>query len=44
MTDIDITATENKSLNFSKEVIYCNELRSINESIILEKLKTQNVT
>ena len=44
MTDFDITATEHKTLNFSKGVIYCNELRNISETEILQELLTQNVT
>jgi len=35
MADIEVKATEHKTLNFSKGVIYCNELRNIDETEIL---------
>lgn len=44
MTTKEITASEHKTLNYTKGVIYCNELRYISEYEILEKLKTQKVT
>jgi len=44
MADIEVKATEHKTLNFSKGVIYCNELRSIDETEILNELKHQKVT
>lgn len=44
MTTMEITASEHKSLNCTKGVIYCNELRNISEDEILEELKTQKVT
>ncbi|XP_037930370.1 uncharacterized protein LOC119665135, partial [Teleopsis dalmanni] len=37
------TATLHKSLNISKGVIYSNELRNIDEKVIVEELKTQKV-
>lgn len=43
MTNIELTASEQKTLNFTKGVIYCNELRNISESEILQELKTQKV-
>jgi len=44
MADIEVKATEHKTLNFSKGVIYCNELRNIDETEILNELKPQKVT
>jgi len=44
MTNMEITATEHKTLNLSKGVIYCNELRNISEAEILQELQTQKVT
>lgn len=44
MTTMEITASEHKSLSFTKGVIYCNELRNISEDEILEELKTHKVT
>ncbi|XP_041565726.1 hybrid signal transduction protein dokA-like [Drosophila elegans] len=41
--DMEITATEHKTLNFSKGVIYCNDLRYIDEETILRELKPQKV-
>jgi len=40
---MEITATEHKTLNFSKGVIYCNDLRYIDEETILQELKPQKV-
>ncbi|XP_053960363.1 uncharacterized protein LOC128864629 [Anastrepha ludens] len=40
---IIVEITPHKTLNYSKGVIYCNELRSIPESEILDELKPQNV-
>jgi len=37
MADIEVKATEHKTLNFSKEVLYCN-------TVIQNELKFQNVT
>nr|AAA74494.1 unknown protein [Drosophila teissieri] len=44
MADVEVTATEHKTLNFSKGVIYCNDLRYIDEDTILQELKPQKVT
>jgi len=43
IADMEITATEHKTLNFSKGVIYCNDLRYIDEETILQELKPQKV-
>jgi len=43
IADMEITATEHKTLNFSKGVIYCNDLRYIDEETILRELKPQKV-
>lgn len=37
---IKVEVSEHKSLNFSKGVIYCNDLRNIPENEILEELKS----
>ncbi|KAH8250661.1 hypothetical protein KR032_012125, partial [Drosophila birchii] len=42
--DFPVSVSEHSSLNFSKGVIYSNELRNIDEQTILEELKTQKVT
>jgi len=42
--NFNVTATEHKTLNSSKGVIYSNELRNITEAEILSELKPQNVT
>jgi len=42
--DFEVEASEHKTLNFSKGVIYSNDLRYINNEDILNELKTQNVT
>jgi len=44
MADIEVTVTEHKTLNLSKGVIYCNELRNIETEEILTELKPQKVT
>lgn len=44
MTNMDLTATEHKTLNLTKGVIYCNELRNISETEILQELSTHKVT
>jgi len=44
IADVDVTASEHKTLNFSKGVIYCNDLRHIDEDTILQELKQQKVT
>lgn len=41
--DIQVEVSEHNSLNYSKGVIYSNDLRSIPEDIIQEELKPQNV-
>lgn len=41
---IKIEVSEHKTLNQSRGVIYCNDLRNIAENEILEELKSQNVT
>ncbi|XP_053968443.1 uncharacterized protein LOC128869865 [Anastrepha ludens] len=41
--EITIQITEHKTLNYSKDVIYCNALRGIPQDEILEELKSQNV-
>jgi len=41
---IDVTAVEHKAFNFSKGIIYCNELRYIDEATVLQKPKSQKVT
>ncbi|XP_044779770.1 uncharacterized protein LOC123327423 [Drosophila simulans] len=44
IADVDVTASEHKTLNFSKGVIYCNDLRHIDEDTILQELKPQKVS
>jgi len=44
IADVDVRASEHKTLNFSKGVIYCNDLRHIYEDTILQELKQQKVT
>lgn len=41
---ISVSVSLHKTLNVSKGVIYCNDLRGINEADILEELKTQNIS
>jgi len=41
--DIEVIATEHKTLNSSKGVIYCNQLRNISEEEILKELRSQKV-
>lgn len=40
---IEVDVTEHNSLNYTKGVIYCNDLRDISETDILTELKSQNV-
>jgi len=42
--DFPVSVSEHSTLNFSKGVIYSNDLRNIEEEIILQELKSQNVT
>ncbi|XP_059226625.1 uncharacterized protein LOC131998380 [Stomoxys calcitrans] len=42
--EIKVEVKEHNSLNYSKGVIYCNDLRGIPENEILNELKKQNVT
>lgn len=42
--DFPVSVTEHKTLNFSKGVIYSNELRNIDNEEIIKELKPQNVT
>jgi len=44
IAEIEVTTNEHKTLNFSKGVIYCNDLRYIDEDTILQELKSQKVT
>jgi len=39
-----VSVTEHETLNFSKGIIYSNELRNIDELDILNELKSQKVT
>jgi len=41
MADIEVKATEHKTLNFFKGVIYCNKLRNVGQTEILDELKPQ---